>query len=179
MLSGVLLSVSNSPRITHIGVMNRYFFGPEGLVASVNDGDTKIAQFVGGLVRNTTIGSLLVILVVIIVAVILQKFASIWLTKINKTQLWLWAAGGLVLVVYAFFAIKYMMPFALLVAQTGVYTIYHTSGWLYLLLGYFMMALSLHWFVPFLRMASWHARLFDHDKASLLKAVVNTKNTSL
>lgn len=175
MLSGLLLSISNSPRITHIGVMDRYFFGPEGLVASVNDGNTKIVQFVSGLVRNTAIGSVLVVLALIVIAVVLQRFGNAWLAKFNKTQQWLWAAGGLILVVYAFFAIKYLMPFALLVAQTGVYSIYHTAGWLYLLLGYFMMTLALHWFVPFLRLASWHARLFDHDKASLLKAATVTK----
>ena len=171
MLSGLILSVSNWPRLTHIGVMDKYLFGPTGLVASVNNGDAEVVHFIEGLIQHDVIGNLLVVAALVCIAMVVQRFAGTLLAKLtSKMQLQLWLGGGLVLLVYAFFSVKYLMPYALLTAQTGVYSIYQTTGWFYILLGYLMMVLALHWFVPFIRLAILHIRIFDNERASLLKS---------
>lgn len=181
--SGSLLLLLNLPFITQSGLINDLVLGESRSSSLQEIADTTVIQVSALTLENEILNTISFFMFWMLVG--LAVFLSLsslghTLSSITETiettrylnqrkklllenlymRMTVRSTGILGLAVFYVFLAKFILPFALLANQAWLGHLYSLEGWLYGVLGFIVLALSLHIITVFARLAMLKPRLF-------------------
>jgi hypothetical protein len=174
LLAGVILGIFNWGSLVKRAFFYDYFFGPGGLVTTLQGGssdETSLHTGLSGAVINDlliflaalTAGALVLFVLEIIQAArnrAAEAYGGQGMRREFATRLVVrtlviaaWGAYGVV-------TLRLLLPFCVLAARVGIHLLWQWSGFAYLLFGALSLMLCLHLHVVFIRLLVLRPRLF-------------------
>jgi hypothetical protein len=173
----ILLGAANWSELTL--PFNDYFFGPEGLVTSLQNADEGSQAVTSTLFSHSLVNNILVLLAALgigtIVFVVLELFRKLRTPNVPiprreaRRKLTIRMTVGVLWLIYIQLTIKVLLPFCFLAAQVGIKALWQPKAFLFLAFSLGLFCLCMHVHVICARLILLRIRVFS-GSAALISA---------
>lgn len=183
-LSLLILAVANWSYTTHDPIIYQQIYGPDGLATNFSHLTNSFSSFADALTAKYLSYQVFVFIVAVVVGVgvyfllqmlsralanVSDTYSSIHASNVavrrhNQEEVGLRLAIRLVSLVTWFFywllTLKVILPYVLLASRVRFQDFFIGNGWLYALLAFVVLALTIHLHIVFMRFVTLRPRLF-------------------